>query len=43
MALAIALIDAETGLFMALNFDLLYRIPAWRHPRPVYGQDNPVS
>jgi uncharacterized membrane protein len=27
MALAIALIDAETGLFMALNFDLLYRIP----------------
>lgn len=27
MALSIALIDIETGLFMALNFDLAYRIP----------------
>jgi len=27
IALAIALVDAETGLFMALNFDLAYRIP----------------
>jgi len=27
MALSIALIDIETGLFMALNFDLAYRLP----------------
>ncbi|HSQ93855.1 MAG TPA: small multi-drug export protein [Methanoregula sp.] len=27
MALSIALIDIETGLFMALNFDVAYRIP----------------
>jgi uncharacterized membrane protein len=27
IALAITLVDAETGLFMALNFDLAYRIP----------------
>ena len=27
IALAIAMVDAETGLFMALNFDLAYRIP----------------
>jgi hypothetical protein len=27
MALTIAMIDIETGLFMALNFDLAYRIP----------------
>ena len=27
MALSIVLIDNETGLFMALNFDLAYRIP----------------
>jgi hypothetical protein len=27
MALSIAMIDIETGLFMALNFDLAYRIP----------------
>ncbi len=27
IALAIAVVDAETGLFMALNFDLAYRIP----------------
>jgi hypothetical protein len=27
MALSIAMIDVETGLFMALNFDLAYRIP----------------
>ena len=27
MALSIALIDVETGLFMALNFDLAFRIP----------------
>jgi hypothetical protein len=27
MALSIALIDVETGLFMALNFDVAYRIP----------------
>ena len=27
MALSIVLIDIETGLFMALNFDLAYRIP----------------
>jgi hypothetical protein len=27
MALSIAMIDLETGLFMALNFDLAYRIP----------------
>lgn len=27
MAFSIALIDIETGLFMALNFDLAYRIP----------------
>jgi hypothetical protein len=27
MALSITMIDVETGLFMALNFDLAYRIP----------------
>jgi len=27
IALAIAVVDTETGLFMALNFDLAYRIP----------------
>ena len=27
MALSIVMIDVETGLFMALNFDLAYRIP----------------
>lgn len=27
MAISIAMIDMETGLFMALNFDLAYRIP----------------
>jgi hypothetical protein len=27
MALSIAMIDIETGLFMALNFDLAYRLP----------------
>lgn len=27
MALSIVMIDVETGLFMALNFDLMYRIP----------------
>jgi uncharacterized membrane protein len=27
MALSIAMVDLETGLFMALNFDLAYRIP----------------
>jgi hypothetical protein len=27
MALSIAMIDIETGLFMALNFDLAYKIP----------------
>ena len=27
MALSIAMIDIETGLFMALNFDIAYRIP----------------
>ena len=27
MALSIAMIDVETGLFMALNFDIAYRIP----------------
>jgi len=27
MALAIVMIDVETGLFMALNFDIAYRIP----------------
>jgi uncharacterized membrane protein len=27
IALAIAIVDTETGLFMALNFDLAYRIP----------------
>jgi hypothetical protein len=27
MALSIVMIDVETGLFMALNFDLTYRIP----------------
>jgi hypothetical protein len=27
MALSIMMIDVETGLFMALNFDLAYRIP----------------
>jgi uncharacterized membrane protein len=27
MALSIAMIDIETGLFMALNFDLAFRIP----------------
>lgn len=27
MALSIVMIDVETGLFMALNFDLSYRIP----------------
>jgi hypothetical protein len=27
MAISIAMIDIETGLFMALNFDLAYRIP----------------
>jgi hypothetical protein len=27
MALSIAMVDIETGLFMALNFDLVYRIP----------------
>jgi len=27
MALSIVMIDLETGLFMALNFDLAYRIP----------------
>jgi hypothetical protein len=27
MALSIAMIDVETGLFMALNFDLAYRLP----------------
>ena len=27
IALAIAVVDSETGLFMALNFDLAYRIP----------------
>jgi uncharacterized membrane protein len=27
MALAIAMVDIETGLFMALNFDLAYQIP----------------
>jgi len=27
IALAIAVVDIETGLFMALNFDLAYRIP----------------
>ena len=27
MALAIAMIDIETGIFMALNFDLAYKIP----------------
>jgi hypothetical protein len=27
MAMTIALIDIETGLFMAYNFDLAYRIP----------------
>jgi hypothetical protein len=27
MALSIAMVDVETGLFMALNFDLAYRIP----------------
>jgi uncharacterized membrane protein len=27
IALAITLVDSETGLFMALNFDLAYRIP----------------
>ncbi|OPX64224.1 MULTISPECIES: small multi-drug export protein [unclassified Methanoregula] len=27
MALSITLIDIETGLFMALNFDLAYRLP----------------
>lgn len=29
MAAAIALIDIETGLFMAYNFDLAYRIPVF--------------
>ena len=27
MALSVTMIDVETGLFMALNFDLAYRIP----------------
>jgi len=27
MAVSIAMIDVETGLFMALNFDLAYRLP----------------
>lgn len=27
MAISIAMIDVETGLFMALNFDLAYRLP----------------
>ena len=27
MALSIVMVDVETGLFMALNFDLAYRIP----------------
>jgi hypothetical protein len=27
MAISIAMIDIETGLFMALNFDLAYRLP----------------
>ena len=27
IALAITVVDSETGLFMALNFDLAYRIP----------------
>ena len=27
MALSVVMIDVETGLFMALNFDLAYRIP----------------
>jgi len=27
MALSITMIDVETGLFMALNFDVVYRIP----------------
>jgi uncharacterized membrane protein len=27
MAVSIAMIDIETGLFMALNFDLAYRVP----------------
>jgi hypothetical protein len=27
MALSIAMIDVETGLFMALNFDLAFRVP----------------
>lgn len=27
MAISIAMIDVETGLFMALNFDLSYRLP----------------
>ncbi len=31
MALSIAMIDIETGLFMALNFDLAYRIPVLGH------------
>ncbi|NMB77615.1 MAG: small multi-drug export protein [Methanomicrobiales archaeon] len=31
MALAIALIDIATGLFMVLNFDLVYRLP-WLGP-----------
>ncbi len=31
MALSIAMLDIETGLFMALNFDLAYRIPWFGH------------
>lgn len=31
MAISIAMIDVETGLFMALNFDLAYRLPFLGH------------
>jgi hypothetical protein len=40
MALAIAMVDIETGLFMALNVDLVYRIPlVGPPPCPFHGED----